>query len=138
MTTHQLTPVAPLPQPSWVTSVVEQQLRIEFPTYLMMKALATVNSETRHQYNQLQAQRETRHKTLLAMSMPEFDAMRNQQAKQAATQKSQTEQLARDRKDRAIAQAAAKEAAKFYNQPKANADFAHWGTPGRLCVLSRR
>ncbi len=127
MAAHQPTPTEHLPQPSWVKSVVEEQLRMEFPSYAMAKAMASLNDKLFEHHNQLQNQRETRRKALLALSIPELEAIRHQHAKNAAAQKARADQRARDRKDQAIAQAAVKEATKFYNQPQANVDFAHWG-----------
>lgn len=74
----------------------------------------------RSKQEQLRSKRDARHAALMALPLGELEALQRQQA-------ARDEQAARERQEKEAAKAAKKKAAKFYNQPQAVVDFAHWG-----------
>lgn len=127
MSAHLSARTEKLSLPAWANDTIKSQLLKEFPLYAMAAALAPLNEQFRAEHESQRAQREARRTALEALTLSELEAMRTRQAELAAAQRSKVAQSAHAREARAAAEATAKEAAKFYNQPQANADFAHWG-----------
>jgi hypothetical protein len=107
-------------RPAWVASVIERQLRDEFPTFEWMSLIPPSSEGLRSKQEQVRAKRDARHAVLMALPLAELETLRRRHA-------ARDEQTARERQEKEATKAAKKEAAKFYNQPQAVVDFAHWG-----------
>lgn len=121
MTAQQTNSVATLH-----AELVQKLLDAQSPLYPVLKALAGLNEETKAQFEKTQARRDSEHARLSALSLPELQAMKERQtAHEAAAEAKRAEVKKRQQLD-AAAKEAKKEAAKFYNQDSATADFQHW------------
>lgn len=116
-----------LPLPAWANDTIERQLRAEFPFCAIAAALAPLTEQSRAAHERQRARRDALRSVLEALPLSELEALRIRQYKLEAARQAEAAQSVREREARAAAEAAAKEAAKFYNQPQACADFAHWG-----------
>ncbi|QBK03455.1 hypothetical protein DW355_00520 [Hylemonella gracilis] len=108
--------------------LVRQILQPQDNFYNLALAASYVTAEAKKNFEAVKAKRDAEIAQLMARPLPELQAMRAaQMAKAKASEAAQAEAARRRQADLAEKESQ-KEAAKFYNQPSANADFGYWAT----------
>jgi hypothetical protein len=125
MTAPTATPSAPDAEKA---RLIEEILRPRHPFYDIAAAFSTLSEAGKKQFEELKAKKDADRARLTAVALPELQAMRANQIAQAKAQEAARLEAEKRRKAEAAQKEAQKEAAKFYNQASANADFGYWAT----------
>ncbi len=108
--------------------LVEELLRRQHFLYDFAAALSTINEAGKKQFEEVKAKKDADRTRLMALPLSVVQAMRARQIAQDQAQEAARIEIAKRRKAEAEQKEAQKEAAKFYNQASANADFGYWAT----------
>lgn len=125
MTAANTTPTAPDAEKA---RLVEEILRPRHPFYDIAAAFSTLSEAGKKQFEEHKAKKDTDRARLMALALPDLQTMRASQIAQVKAQEAACLEAEKRRKAAAEQKEAQKEAAKFYNQASANADFSHWAT----------
>lgn len=106
--------------------LVQELLDAQSALYPVLKMLAGLTKEPNPQFEEIQARRDSEHARLSALSLPELQAMKEQQRAREAAAEAERAEVKKRQQLNATAKEVKKEAAKFYNQGSATADFQHW------------
>ncbi|HCY16917.1 MAG: hypothetical protein A2Z93_04965 [Curvibacter sp. GWA2_64_110] len=108
--------------------LVEEILRPQQVFYDIADAFSGWGEGGKRVSEEFKAKKEAEVARLMALALSELQAMRANQIAQAKAQEAARIEAEKRRKTEVEQKAAQKEAAKFYNQASAKADFSYWAT----------